>query len=221
MALRGGLNDDERNEFDVTVRKFIGDCGDRIDELKEMARTAFANEGTDQKAHSKGMVLMLLEELDSVSSGFQKLKAFRMQLALASSNRLQPLAQRHAAHPPDPPQGAVADLDGLSAEEERELEAENLLLRDELEDKLETLVHMEKELTKITSMSELTASKIEEQAAEIDSLYDSVVEAVANIDAGNVQLEKAAAASSSSRLFMTAFLLIASLTLLFLHWYMD
>mmetsp|Transcript_58808 Transcript_58808/g.138632 ORF Transcript_58808/g.138632 Transcript_58808/m.138632 type:complete len:290 (-) Transcript_58808:124-993(-) len=225
-ALRGGLSDEERNSIDVTVRKFIGDCGERIDEFKEMARTAFANDGTDQKAHCKGMVLMLLEELDAVSVAFQKLKAFRMQQFMEHGNRLQPLSSSSKSKsagglPPDPPQGAVADIDGLTAEEERELLEENELLHSELQDKLENLIRMEKELTKITAMSELTASKIEEQAAEIDSLYDTVVESVANIDAGNVQLQKAADASSSSRLFMLLFLLIASATLLFLHWFMD
>lgn len=44
----------------MTVRKFIGDCGERIDEFKEMARTAFANDGTDQKAHCKVRTLSML-----------------------------------------------------------------------------------------------------------------------------------------------------------------
>ncbi|KAJ1492202.1 hypothetical protein T484DRAFT_1881505 [Baffinella frigidus] len=77
------------------------------------------------------------------------------------------------------------------------------------------------ELAKITSMCELTSRKIDEQSAEIDDLHHNVLQAVDNIDAGNAQLQKAAEATVSSRLIMLVFLLVSSMTLLFLHWYMD
>ena len=39
MALRGGLEDDERDALDSAVRGFISDAGQRIDDLKQMVRS--------------------------------------------------------------------------------------------------------------------------------------------------------------------------------------
>jgi len=198
LALRGGLSDEERDEVDATVRRLIGDCGERIEELKLLAKKSHAKGPTDQQAHCQGIVLLLLEALDEVSSSFQKFKAFRMERAMAQTKRLQPLGNKSKETPcSDPLQGSVCEIEGLTEEEQNLLAEENNELQAELESKLEKLMEMEKELAQVTSMCELTSQKIQEQASEIDALYDSVVQSIENIDAGNVQLQKAAEASVS------------------------
>jgi hypothetical protein len=53
-SLRGGFSDAERDDLDDTVRAFIGDCSDRIDELKKrMATGAEAHANVDELAHLK------------------------------------------------------------------------------------------------------------------------------------------------------------------------
>jgi t-SNARE complex subunit (syntaxin) len=141
---------------------------------------------------------------------------------MASRQNFASLKGLGAMAPDTVPEDSTADdEDALSPEERAELEAENLALQDQLDSELEHMQRMEQELAKITAMCELTSRKIDEQAAEIDDLHQNVLQAVDNIDAGNAQLQKASEATVSSRLFMLVFLLVSSMTLLFLHWYMD
>jgi t-SNARE complex subunit (syntaxin) len=138
---------------------------------------------------------------------------------MASRQNFASLKGLGAMAPDTVPEDSTADdEDALSPEERAELEAENLALQDQLDSELEHMQRMEQELAKITAMCELTSRK---QAAEIDDLHQNVLQAVDNIDAGNAQLQKASEATVSSRLFMLVFLLVSSMTLLFLHWYMD
>ena len=101
------------------------------------------------------------------------------------------------------------------------MEMENLALQDELDNELGALLRIEQEMVKVTDMCAFASQKIQEQAAEIEDLYNNVSHAVYDLDQGNVQLQKASEATVSSRIFMLIFLLVASFVLLFLHWYMD
>ncbi|KAJ1492203.1 hypothetical protein T484DRAFT_1881507, partial [Baffinella frigidus] len=91
MALRGGLEEQERDALDTAVRGFITDCGQRIDDLKGMVRGR-AGGGANVQEHRRGMVLSLLESLDALSIAFQGFKAFRVQRAVASRQNFSALA---------------------------------------------------------------------------------------------------------------------------------
>lgn len=53
-ALRGGMEDIDRDELDSALRTFMSDCGARIDELKQkMATEQAPSDSVDQSAHCK------------------------------------------------------------------------------------------------------------------------------------------------------------------------
>ena len=70
MALRGGLEDDERDALDSAVRGFISDAGQRIDDLKQMVRSRVGG-GPNVQEHRRGVLLSLLQALDQLSTMFQ------------------------------------------------------------------------------------------------------------------------------------------------------
>jgi len=224
-ALRGGMGDAERDDVDATVQGFLADCDGRIDALKKKiaAEHGARDDNVDEKAHLKGMVMFLLERYQDMVTYFQLFKSFRSKLRRSEYSAHAAIAGY--AHDEGCNGGALGEEEdhdaGLSAEEVAQLEKENAELMLELDSKLEQLRNAEREMSVITSMCELTSHKIQEQAQEIDSLFDTVVQAVEDIDLGNIQLQKAAEASVSSRVFMLVFLFVASLALLFLHWYID
>jgi hypothetical protein len=53
-ALRGGFSDAERDDLDDTVRSFIGDCSERIDDLKKgLTPDRNTRVNVDELAHLK------------------------------------------------------------------------------------------------------------------------------------------------------------------------
>ena len=74
-------------------------------------------------------------------------------------------------------------------------------------------------VTEITRLQAVLASKIEEQASQLDTVYENTVEAVENVSAGNEQLRKAVRSSIDFRMGVFLFYLLCSFCLLFLHWY--
>jgi len=53
-AVRGGMEDQERDELDGAVRTFVSDCSERIDELKmRMTANDQSRNSVDERAHLK------------------------------------------------------------------------------------------------------------------------------------------------------------------------
>jgi hypothetical protein len=225
MALHGGISDDERDEIDVGIRCVVSSASEQIQELSQLIKAQGEKEPIDQQAHMKGMILVLLEAHQELSAKFQTFKAFRAERTAANTRQFHAVLSKQAraksCEPVGAVQGLVADDLELSKEDEELMEMENLALQDELDNELGALLRIEQEMVKVTDMCAFASQKIQEQAAEIEDLYNNVSHAVYDLDQGNVQLQKASEATVSSRIFMLIFLLVASFVLLFLHWYMD
>ncbi|EKX43222.1 syntaxin 18 [Guillardia theta CCMP2712] len=223
FAVRGGMDDSDRDELDRTVKGFLTESSSDVDELRRRMKELLRGLNTDQQAHQQGMILVLLEGYEALSEKFRQFKSHRMEMAkMESKNVILGSAAVSSSRGicTDPPRGAICDLE-LTPEEQEMLKEENERLQEELDSELEQMVRMEGEIAKVTAMCEVASQKIMEQATEIDALYENVVHAVEDIDAGNIQLQKASEATVFSRFFMLIFLLLASFILLFLHWYMD
>ena len=76
-------------------------------------------------------------------------------------------------------------------------------------------------MQEIAELSHLFASKIEQQADEIEQLFSQAEATSENLARGNQYLDSTARHSRDFRLLVLTFLLTASFCLLFLDWYYD
>jgi t-SNARE complex subunit (syntaxin) len=100
-----------------------------------------------------------------------------------------------------------------------DLEQENALLMETFTSDLDEVHAASNKVTEITRLQAILASKIEEQATQLDAVYANTVEAVENVAQGNEQLRKAIRSSIDFRMGVFLFYLMCSFCLLFLHWY--
>jgi syntaxin 18 len=121
---------------------------------------------------------------------------------------------------------AVED-DADSSEDELELsqsqimqfEAENAHMLREMQDTLQSVQQAEARLLEISSLQTELVTQLQRQTELTDQLYEDAIAATGSVEKGNVQLREARRRAKDSRLFVLIFLIGASLSLLFLHYY--
>ena len=98
---------------------------------------------------------------------------------------------------------------------------ENRALADEMATLLDAVREAERKMVHIHGLHSVLEGHLEEQAEMIDALLDNAQASVAHMIEGNDELRKYRENSVSYRLYMLAFLIGASFTILFLHWYVP
>lgn len=84
---------------------------------------------------------------------------------------------------------------------------------------LNTVLRAEKSLLEISQLQSTLIAHLATQSEAIELLYDEAMGTVADLGRANDQLKKAKERGKEGRLYLVVFLVIASLTLLFLDWY--
>ncbi|KNC53370.1 uncharacterized protein AMSG_08875 [Thecamonas trahens ATCC 50062] len=102
-----------------------------------------------------------------------------------------------------------------------QLAVENRALADEVATMVDQVREAERKMVHIHELHSVMASRLSEQAELIDALLHNASVSVANMETGNTELRKYRESSVSYRIYMLAFLIGASFTVLFLHWYVD
>lgn len=124
-------------------------------------------------------------------------------------------------------QPPLDDLDVDSDEEEIELsqsqilqfETENAHILRTVQDTLESVQLAESRLMDISALQMELVTHLTKQTELTDQLYEDAMTTTATVEKGNVQLREAKRRAKDSRLFILMFLIGASLSLLFLHYY--
>eukprot|EP00301_Raphidiophrys_heterophryoidea_P013374 c20778_g1_i1.p1 GENE.c20778_g1_i1~~c20778_g1_i1.p1 ORF type:complete len:316 (+),score=59.52 c20778_g1_i1:72-1019(+) len=178
------------------------------------------------KAHFLGVIMILLDKLSTTSDKFSKLRSFHLSRAHSSRNKIM---LHHTSKHSSPisttttPPPAVCDdssevfADEFGSAETMKQENNNLVF--ELDVTLDKIRHAEMRLQQISSLATLFSTKIEEQAATIEHLYDETLAVSSNISTANQILARTNSDSSSFRIWILFFLITASSALLFLDWY--
>jgi syntaxin 18 len=107
----------------------------------------------------------------------------------------------------------------LSQSQILQFEAENATILREVQDTLQSVQQAETRLLEIASLQTELVTQLTRQSEITDQLYDDAVAATGAVDKGNVELREAKRRAKDSRLFILVFLIGASLSLLFLHYY--
>jgi syntaxin 18 len=112
---------------------------------------------------------------------------------------------------------SVEDLK-LDEQERLILEEENKLLQNKLETNVDQARKIEKKVMEISELQQVFALKVAEQIELIDHNYQSVLQAHANVERGNRELQQATRRGVDFRVCVLLFIIVAGFSLLFLDW---
>ncbi|KAK7049606.1 hypothetical protein VNI00_005637 [Paramarasmius palmivorus] len=107
----------------------------------------------------------------------------------------------------------------LSASQILQFETENANILREVQDKLESVQQAEARLMEISALQMELVSHLTAQTELSDQLYEDAIATTSTVEKGNEQLREAKRRMKDGRLFILVFLIGASMSLLFLHYY--
>ncbi|EIW82396.1 hypothetical protein CONPUDRAFT_136895 [Coniophora puteana RWD-64-598 SS2] len=107
----------------------------------------------------------------------------------------------------------------LSQSQILEFETENANILRSVQDTLESVQQAEARLMDISNLQMELVTHLTRQSELTDQLYEDAMATTSTVEKGNVQLREARRRAKDSRLYILVFLIGASLSLLFLHYY--
>ena len=136
-----------------------------------------------------------------------------------------------ASPKPDAPSGAAPqslsdefeddDYDDLelSSSQIQQFEAENANILHSVQDTLASVQQAESRLMDISALQMELVAHLTKQTEITDQLYEDAISTTETVEKGNLQLREARRRAKDSRLYILVFFIVASLALLFLHYY--
>jgi syntaxin 18 len=125
--------------------------------------------------------------------------------------------------PPEEMDQAISDDDEddveLSASQIQQFEAENAQILRSAEDSLAAVHQAEARLLDISALQAELVAQLTRQTEVSDQLYDDAIATSEMVEKGNIQLREARRRAREGRKWLLLFLIGASLSLLFLHYY--
>ena len=108
----------------------------------------------------------------------------------------------------------------FSAEERAQLQQENAELQEHMHDRtIEEAERIQRQLGELAQIIDKFSIEISVQQEDMNRIIDTVSHSVVNVELGNAQLLEATSTGADFRFFVLMFLVIMSISLLFLHWY--
>lgn len=107
----------------------------------------------------------------------------------------------------------------LSSSQILQFETENAHILRTVQDTLESVQQAESRLMDISALQMELVTHLTRQTELTDQLYEDAIATTVMVEKGNVQLKEARRRGKDGRLFIIVFLIGASLSLLFLHYY--
>lgn len=219
-----GMKDPERDEIDSEVAQFLRSAMSQIDVLKKDAVAELEQDkGSSFAAHKLGVVVILNEDLQAVSKLSEGLRGVRIKQAVAEKAKAKVQynadVARELAEERRRSDAAVGD----AGEEdfallEQEFARENATLVNELVETRERVREAERTVFEIANLNHVFATKVLEQAREIETLYDLAVEATQYVDRGNRELRKMRQRGPIMKYGLALLALLLAFALLFLEW---
>ncbi|KAK7061641.1 snare protein syntaxin 18/UFE1 [Favolaschia claudopus] len=120
--------------------------------------------------------------------------------------------------PPSPDDDDDDDIE-LSASQILQFETENANILRNVQDTLESVQQAESRLMDISALQMELVQHLTQQTELTDQLYEDAIATTSTVEKGNQQLTEAKRRGKDGRLFILVFLIGASLSLLFLHYY--
>lgn len=118
-----------------------------------------------------------------------------------------------------PPSEDEDDEIELSASQILQFETENANILRTVQDTLESVQQAESRLMDISALQMELVTHLTRQTELTDQLYEDAIATTSTVEKGNTQLKEAKRRAKDGRMFILLFLIGASLSLLFLHYY--
>lgn len=225
FSLRG-MKEGERDEIDAAVAQFLRTAMSQIEVLKKDAVAELERQkGASFPAHKLGVVVILNEDLQVVSRLSETLRGVRIKQAIAEKSKVQvqydPEVARELAEEKrnrEVRAGETGDGDDGFDILEQEFARENASLVNELVETRERVREAERTVFEIANLNHVFATKVLEQAREIEVLYELAVEATNYVDRGNRELRKMKQRGPILQYGLALFALLLTFALLFLDW---
>ena len=107
----------------------------------------------------------------------------------------------------------------LSASQIQQCAEENANIVQSVQDTLQSVQEAEARLMEISALQMELVTHLTRQTEQTEQLYEDAIATAATVEKGNVQLKEARRRARDSRKWILLFLIGASLSLLFLHYY--
>ncbi|TBU33249.1 snare protein syntaxin 18/UFE1 [Dichomitus squalens] len=168
---------------------------------------------------------------ESSASGSWLGNASNLASSFAASigSSASPFEPSHSASTIKPGTGAAAGSDWMSETDEEELELsasqiqqfeeENANILQSVQDTLQSVQQAEARLMEISALQMELVAHLTKQTEQTEQLYDDAIATAATVEKGNEQLKEARRRARDGRKWILLFLIGASLSLLFLHYY--
>ncbi|KAF8299893.1 hypothetical protein DL93DRAFT_2091093 [Clavulina sp. PMI_390] len=127
-------------------------------------------------------------------------------------------SQQHLLEDDDSDFDDEADTE-LTPAQIQQFEEENAAILRQQENLLASVKQAESRLMDISALQTELVMQLQRQTEMVDTLYDEAIASQTEVEKGNDQLRRARERGRSSRKWILMFMLLATFTLLFLHWY--
>ncbi|XP_068709226.1 syntaxin-18-like isoform X2 [Montipora capricornis] len=234
------MTDSERDQIDQDAETYMRTCSVAINSLK-----ALQQKRSDQvMTHREAVLGMLGLYLKVVCKLYSEQRAIRVKRAVDKKriSRLQPDQNRvknqaaldsslvnltddvskNANKQINPGLDLAlptSEDDELTPEEVQMFEMENKRLFTEMNSLVDEVRQIEGKVVEISQLQEVFSEKVLHQSAQIDKIHETAIGTTENVQGGNEQIREAIKNNASFRVWILFFLVMCSLSLLFLDWY--
>uniref|UniRef100_A0A1B6CVB8 Syntaxin-18 n=1 Tax=Clastoptera arizonana TaxID=38151 RepID=A0A1B6CVB8_9HEMI len=235
------MSDIERDKIDSGAQRIMKTCSHLLLEFK---REYALIENSPQLEEHQDSVFDLIENyLKNVCKVYSEQKAIRMKRTLDVQKmlKLHPepikdgmekiLKRRNTGESDKTSNSDLSMLETestsllqdetLTAEELQMFESENEQLYNELNSLSEEVRQIESKVVHIAELQEIFTEKVLDQEKDIERIIGTSIGTTENIKDANTQIRQAIQTNAGLRIYVLFFLLVMSLTLLFLDWYND
>lgn len=194
---------------------------------RQLERTRTLGSGAAREAMYMGMADSVPSPAESSSSGSWLGGATNLASSFAASIGSQSNDALSSTATLKPIQMPTDDLMDETDEEDLELtasqimqfETENANILQSVQDTLASVHQAESRLMEISALQAELVTHLTKQTEQTEQLYEDAIATAATVEKGNVQLREARRRARDSRKWILLFLIGASLSLLFLHYY--
>ncbi|KAJ7276297.1 snare protein syntaxin 18/UFE1 [Mycena haematopus] len=193
---------------------------------RQLERSRTLGSGAAREALNIGVDPLINAEEPELAGGSSWLGGASSSLIAATigapqpseAHRPVPSTVKFGEIPPPSPEDDDDDIE-LSASQILQFETENANILRNVQDTLESVQQAESRLMDISALQAELVQHLTMQTVFTDQLYEDAIATTSTVEKGNVQLKEAKRRGNDGRLFILVFLIGASLSLLFLHYY--
>jgi syntaxin 18 len=191
---------------------------------RQLERTTTLGSGAAREALSMGVGEPSRIVIPSTSTTWLKDASTTFASGLAATLGAPSTKERSRPFIPTPSevQSYSDEEDGeieLSESQIQQFETENANILRSVQDTLESVQLAESRLMDISALQMELVTHLTRQTELTDQLYEDAIATTSIVEKGNAQLREARRRAKDSRMFILLFLIGASLSLLFLHYY--